>query len=76
MCQNRRVKGHIYREIMRDTEREKGERYIGREGWRERGVGTKGGRQELGGSGGGRDGAAERERDTGSREIDRVSECV
>jgi hypothetical protein len=41
---------------------------------RERG-GDKG-RQELGGSGGGRDGAAERERDTGSREIDRVSECV
>jgi hypothetical protein len=39
-------------------------------------VGTKGGRQELGGSGGGRDGLAERERDTGSRETDRVSECV
>jgi hypothetical protein len=43
---------------------------------RERGVGTEGGSQELGGSGGGRDGAAERERDTGSRETDRVSECV
>jgi hypothetical protein len=39
-------------------------------------VGTEGGRQELGGSGGGRDGAAERERDTRSRETDRVSECV
>jgi hypothetical protein len=39
-------------------------------------VGTKGGRQELGGSGGGRDGAAERERDTGSRVTDRVSEFV
>jgi hypothetical protein len=39
-------------------------------------VGTKGGREELGGSGRGMDGAAERERDTWSRETDRVSECV
>jgi hypothetical protein len=36
-------------------------------------VGTKGGRQELGGSGGGRDGVAEREREIGRRETDRVS---
>jgi hypothetical protein len=34
---------------------------------------TEGGRQELGGSGGGRDGAADRERDIGRRETDRVS---
>ena len=47
-----------------------------RVGERERGGGTKGGRQELGGSGRGRDGATERERDTGERQTDRVSECV
>jgi hypothetical protein len=39
-------------------------------------VRTEGGRQELGGSEGGKDGADKRERDTGRREIDRVSECV
>ena len=39
-------------------------------------MGTKGGRQELGGSGGGKDGVAEKERNTGRRETDRVTECV
>jgi hypothetical protein len=39
-------------------------------------VRTEGGRQELGGSEGGKDGVAKRERDTGRRVIDRVSECV
>ena len=36
-------------------------------------MGTEGGRQELGGGGVGRDGAAERERDIGRRETNRVS---
>ena len=36
-------------------------------------MGIEGGRQELGGGGGGRDGAAERERDIGRRETNRVS---
>jgi len=36
-------------------------------------MGTEGGRQELGYGGGGRDGVAERERDIGRRETNRVS---
>jgi hypothetical protein len=36
-------------------------------------VGIEGGRQEMGGSGGGKDRPAERERDIGRRETDRVT---
>jgi hypothetical protein len=39
-------------------------------------VQTEEGRQDLGVSEGGEDEVVERERDTGRREIDRVSECA